>query len=221
MALISTFQDLFTGSALNTVQWTQFTGGSATFTYGASSGRWAGAATQVNFPSTTSSSTDGDLSSVASYDLTGVRSMLNVLSISGATATSSDCSFRLRIDGSNYLQIQYEAGTLFFQKVVAGVQTNIASLAFNAVNHAWWAFRESGGTTFWETSNDGFTFVTQTSQSNPIVVTSLSVLIAGTSFGVDTAPTPFAFRYFNYPLTHSPYNHAHVSDGMSRSEVMN
>lgn len=223
MASISTLQDLFTSSGLNTGQWTQFTGGSATITYGARGGGWAGSAAQVNFPASTTSSTDGDLTSNVTYDLTGSRAMLNVLSVAGAAATSTDCQLTLRVGAgfTNALRWVYEGGTLFAQYFVAGVTNTPTSFAFNAVTHAWWQIRETGGTIFWETSNDGFTWVVRASVATPITITGLTVLIAGLCFGVDTNPTPFTFRYFNFPLTHSPYNHAQVSDGMSRSEVMN
>lgn len=214
MALLSSLQDLFTGKNLNTANWTQFTGGSATMTYGNGA--------SVVFPASTSSSTDGDLSSVSTYDMTGNSAFLNVISAPLAAATSTDCSFRVRIDANNYLQIQKEAGNIYAQKNVSGTPTNITNMAYDPITHAWWQIREAGGTTFWEYSANplnGWTLFT--SQSNPIVVTSLSVLIAGTCFGVDTGPAPFTFRYFNIPISEASYNHLRVAGGMSRSEVAN
>lgn len=213
MALLSALQDSFVGPALNTALWTAFTGGSATLVNGNGM--------STNFGATTSSSTDGDITSNTTYDLTGVRCFMQVPSVSGSFAANTDCSFRLRITNANYLQIQYEAGTLFFQKVVASAQTNIANVTYNGSTHAWWGFRESGGTTFWETSSDGINWVTQTSQSNPITLTGLTVLIAGTSFGVDTSPRRFTWRYFNTPISEGIYNHLRVGDGMSVSGVAN
>lgn len=212
MASISTLQDTFVSSGFNTGLWTSFTGGSATLANG------NGMSTV--FPSTTSSSTDGDITSNTAYDLTGVRAFMNVTSVSGSFSTHTDNSFRLRITNTDYLQVQYEAGTLFFQKVVASVQTNITSVTYNGSSHAWWSIRESGGTTFWETSSDGLNWTTQTSQANPIVVTGLTVLIAGTSFGVDTSPRNFTWRYFNTPFSEGPYRHLEVGN-LSRAEVAN
>lgn len=214
MALLNTLQDPFIGANLNTALWTQFTGGSATMSYG------NGASTV--FPATTSGSTDGDLSSIGTFDMTGNGAFLNVMSVPLAAAANTDCSFLLKKDASNYLQIQVEAGTIFAQKVVANVQTNITSQAYSPTKHAWWQIRESGGTTFWEFSTNplnGWTLFT--SQANPITVTAMTVLIAGVCFGVDTNPAPFTFRYFNVPFANGPYRHLEVKDGMSRGEVAN
>lgn len=212
MALIKASQDLFTGSGLDPA-WTQFLGGSATMTF-------AGAGASVILPATTSSSTDGDLSR-ATGDLTSNFIILNVTSVPGASATHTDAILRLRLDGSNCLQVFYEAGTLFFSKIVAGSQTNIASVAYNAITHAWWGIFEQSGITSWVTSNDGITFTVQASQSNPIAVTSLIPLVGAICFGIDTAPSPFTFRYYNFPKSNNINLHMRVGNGMSRSEVAN
>lgn len=218
MAVLGTLKDLFTSSALNTQLWTQFTGGSATMSY-------SGPGAAVVFPGTTSSSTDGDLSSATTYSLISSQALMSVTSVSGASAANTDCVLRLKADASNYVQIFYEAGTIFFSKVVATVQTNITSTAYSAATHAWWQIRESSGTTYWETSKDGLTWTTQTSQANPITLTALTVVIGGISFGVDTNATSFRFRFFNTPSTRSAVGNSfegHITVGeMSRSEIAN
>lgn len=214
MALLSALKDSFVAPVLNTGNWTQFTGGSATMSYG------NGASTI--YPATTSSSTDGDLSSVGTFDMTSSGAFLNVTSVPGTTGANSDASFRIKKATTDYLQIQVENGTIFAQKVVASAQTNIASTTYNPITHAWWQMRESGGTTFWEVSSDGLSWLNLcTPQSNPITVTAMTVLIAGTSFGVDTSPRPFTFRYFNMPVSEGIYNHLRVGDGMSVAGVAN
>lgn len=189
---LQTKTDPFNLTSLVAGNWTQFTGGSATFSY-----TTTGAS--VVFPATTSSSTDGDLTIVGTYSLTGSYAVLNVTSVPGATATHTDALMRVRQNSTNYVTIFYEAGTLFFSKVVAGSQTNIASVAYNATTHAWWRIREAAGTTFWETSSDGVTWTTQTSQLNPITVSVVDVILGGICFGVDTSPANFTFRNFNVP----------------------
>lgn len=219
MAALGTLKDLFTASALNTQAWTQFTGGSATMSYG-------GPGATCTFPSTTSSSTDGDVSSNTTYDLTSSFGLLNVTSVSGASAVNTDCVFRLRQNATNYVEIFYEAGTLYFSKTVAAAKTNIANVAYSASTHAWWQIRESGGTTYWETSTDGLSWTTRASEANPITLTALTLVIGGICFGADSSPTPFRWRYFNTPTSTPGINnyfksHLVVGDGMGRSEMAN
>lgn len=191
MALLSSLTDPFNQVTLNTGLWTQFTGGLATMAYA------AGGAT-MTYPASTTSSTDGDISSNTTYDLTGNYGLLQVLS----TTSDASCDNTFRLGTStNCLQIQKEGTTLYFQKIVAGTQTNITNVAYSAVTHLWWRIREASGTTFWETSSDGLSWTAQTSQANPITITALSVLIAGTAFSAAVSPGTFKWNNFNVPPT--------------------
>jgi hypothetical protein len=151
----------------------------------------AGAA--VVYPASTTASTDGDLSSVASYDLTGSYALMRIVSTSG---TGTDNFLRLG-SGANWLRIIKEDSILYFQQLVAGAQTNVASVTFNATTHACWRIRESAGTTYWETSQDGMTWNVNFSAANPIAVTSLPVVIAGVAYTTATSPGTFKFNNFN------------------------
>lgn len=190
MALISTLVDAFNTGSLNGALWTQFTGGSATVSYSA-----LGA--QTNFPATTSSSTDGDISSIATYDMTSSSIFAQILGVSGSGATHTDCQFATRIDSSNYLRWVYEAGTIFAQWSLAGSTTTEFSVAYNAATHKYWKIGESAGTITWSTSADGVTFTSRATTGDPISVSALTVLIAGTCFGADTSPTPFKWNNLN------------------------
>jgi hypothetical protein len=187
MAKLDTLTDPFDQNTLNGTKWSQFTGGSATMGYNSTGAT-------MTYPASTTSSTDGDISSNSSYDLTDSYALLQVLS----TTSNANCDNTLRLyNGNNRLQIQKEGTTLYFQKVVAGSQTNIASVTYNATTHKWWRIRESSGTTYWETSPDGIAWTVQTSQATPITVTALSVLIAGTAFGTASSPGTFKWNNFN------------------------
>lgn len=190
----SAIQDAFTATSANAI-WTVTQLGSATLSF-------ASTGASVVFPATTSSSTDGDVTYASGQvlDMTGSFVRLSVRSVAGAGATHTDCVLRVRTAANNYVTIFYEAGTLFFSKVVAGSQTNINSVSYSATTHAWWQLRERGGTTYWETSSDGVSWTTQAAQANPITLTSVDILIGGICFGADTSPSNFTFRSLNYPL---------------------
>lgn len=218
MAAISTLIDAFNLTSLQTGLWTQFTGGSATMGY-------TGNGVVMSYPESCTSSTDGDIASNTTYDLTGSSIYLQVLQVP-RSGTSADAEFRLKVDASNFYRFVYEGGTLFFQKQIATVTATVASIAYNSISHAFWRLRESGGTVFWDTSPDGLegNWTNQTTFINVLTITSLTVLIAGTCFQVETGPGQFIFKNLNTRRSKGPsYESPHIStgDGVSRAEVAN
>lgn len=189
MASISTLKDLFNQNTLNTGVWTQFTGGSATMTY-ASSGA------QVNYPSSSTSSTDGDISSNSGYDLTGSGIFIHGITMP-ASATSADAEIRLKQDATNWYRWVYEGGTLFAQKQIAGVTVTIFSVTYNSSTHAYWRISESGGTITWSTSTDGITFTSRGTFANTLTITAMVVLIAGTCFQNESNPGTYKWNNLN------------------------
>ena len=188
---METLTDSFNTGSLDTTKWTQFTGGGATISY-------AGNNVNVAYPASSTSSTDGDIVSNNPYTLISSYAILQVPTVP-SSLTSADAELRLRIDANNYVRWVYEGGTLFAQQNVLGVRSTLTSFAYNATNHAWWRIRESGGTTFWDTSIDGIAWTNQTSTANPITLTGLKALIAGTCFQNESNPGNFIFDNFNTP----------------------
>lgn len=189
MAKISTLQDLFDQTSLNTGLWTQFTAGSATFTY-ASSGA------QVNYPASSTSSTDGDLSSNTTYDLTASSIFIHVITVPSA-ATSADAEIRIKQDATNWYRWVYEGGTLFAQKQIVGVTATIFSVAYNSSTHAYWRISESGGTITWSTSTDGISFTSRGTFINTLTLTAMSVLIAALCFQNESNPGVYKWNNVN------------------------
>lgn len=191
---MSTLQDAFHANQLDTNTWSLFTAGGASFVTNPT-----GAGTV--YPASTTSSTDGDISSINAYDLTGSYAFVRIVQPLSLQAGSSDTTFSVRTTGVNSLQFQIEGGTLFAQHIVAGAQSNLKNIPYSGVQHAWLRIREQAGRVYWETSQDGPNGPTGWSwfwdEPNPINVTSLKVLLAGTSFGVDTNPGQFIFDNLN------------------------
>lgn len=198
MAKLETLTDSFLGSTLNTVLWTQFTSADGTtFTY------TAGTSARVNFPTSTTATTDGDLSSVTTYDLTNSYVRFQVLSVP-TSASVADAELRLGTS-ANYIRWVYEGGTLFAQYDVAGSKTTAFSVTYSATTHAFWRIREgtgdgaggTAGTVYWDTSTNGTNWTNQASVADPIVITALTVLIAGLGTGVASSPGTFSWNGFN------------------------
>lgn len=208
--------DPFNQNTLNTTIWTQTTLGSATLTYDATGAT-------VTYPASTTSSMDGDIVTNGSYDMTGSGVYLQVLSVpSNGGATTTDAFVQAYIDGSNKLTILWEGGSLYAQKMVGGVNTNITSVTYNSTTHKWWRIRESSGTTYWETSPDNTTWTALTSQSNPIAVTGLKVLIAGTAYASASSPGTFKWNNLNTPgsliLTKTQSSTARIANTITKTQ---
>lgn len=197
MASLSTLQDLFNQNTLDTGLWSQYTDGSATMSYSS-----AGAA--VTFPATSSSSTDGDITSVSSYNMTGSGAYMGIVSV--LSGSQNDCNLTIRKNANNYYQFQIEAGTIYAQYVVAGAQTNAWSTTFSLVTHKYIRIRESGGTSFWDTSTDGSTWTNRFSTANKITLTAVKVNIGGISWGSDASAGTFSWNNFNVLPSTTPTN---------------
>lgn len=192
MAAIGTLVDPFNLTALQTDLWTEFTGGSATMTY-------TGNGVVVSFPQASTSSTDGDISSDTTYDLTGSSIYLNVIQVPNS-GTNANAVLRVAQDGTNYYRWVFEAGTLYAQRVIAGATTTVTpdGLEGNWVNRG--------------------TF------TNVLTLTAMTVLIAGVCYQNETAPGKFIFRYLNTRRSGGPSfdaPHLDVGSGMSRTDIAN
>jgi hypothetical protein len=191
---MSTLADPFNQVTLDTIKWGQFTAGSATFTY-------ASTGAQVNYPSSSTAATDGDITSNLCYNLVGNNAYSRILAVPSA-ATSADAVLWLRMDASNWLRWVYEAGTLYAQYQVAGVTTTPFSVAYNGTTHLWWQIIETGGNTLWQTSTDGLSWTTQATVADTthgLRVGALLVGMAGVCFQVETNPGTFKWNNFNTP----------------------
>lgn len=187
---MSTLQDAFHATTLDTNKWTLFKAGGADFT---TNPQGAG----TIYPATTSSSTDGDISSNLLYDLTGSYAFIRIVQPLSLNASSSDTNFAVRIDQNNTIRFQIEGGTMFAEQIVAGAQTNFKNAPYSTVMHNWLRIREQSGRVYWETSQDGFNWSWFWDAPNPFNVTALHLILAGVSFGVDTNPGSFLYDNLN------------------------
>lgn len=68
--------------------------------------------------------------------------------------------------------INVKANTIRFESNVAYADGAAVSLTFNATNHKWLRFRETGGNVLWDTSVDGSTWTNRRTLATPAWVTS-------------------------------------------------
>ena len=95
-------------------------------------------------------------------------------------------------------------GQLLAAQNVGGPGTLHASLPYDPAAHRWWRIREQGGVTYWEVSADGCGWTAIASTSNPIPLTTLTLMIdAGTGQALPS-PGHAVFDNFNIPALRVP-----------------
>ena len=204
MAKMETFTDLFNGSSINTGVWNVTQAGSATIAESSSN------FLLVTFPSASTSSTDGDVTGLSTYDLTNSYGYINVLGVA-SSSTAADTIFELSTLGGtgNLVRFVVEAGTLYLQYAVAYSYSTPYSVAFSLTTHAWWRIREgtgagaggTAGTVYWDTAPDAGgvpgTWTNRASVADPITMTALAPVIGGICYENEASPGTAKFRYFN------------------------
>jgi hypothetical protein len=142
-----------------------------------------------------------NIETTAKYDLTSSAIYAKVAPYQAGSAATS---FNLAASTGNFLLYGYSGGNLAVYKDVAGVQTQLFATTYNAVLHAWWRIREASGTTYFDTSYDGLTWVNQFSYADTswgFALTSLTVEIQAGDWGSDPTGTSYVYNVNAIPAT--------------------
>jgi hypothetical protein len=151
-----------------------------------------------------------------SYDLTSSSAVLNIVHAANiGNGTTQSYWTVAPTPGSNELAFQMSNGNVGAQTTVSGTQTVFNNTAFSATAHSWQRIRESGGTTYWETSRDGWNWNPFYSTSNPFAITSCKPSIGCGFYGTEPTPGTFVTRLLNLPaaLSQLPFNRVPVRRG--------
>lgn len=184
--------DNFNDNSVDTAKWGNSFDSLATYTETGGRARITLSTTSGNYASYRSTTT---------YSLIGSSAVVDVPTMCNTGEANAQAYFRLGIDDNNYVQCTQFGGTLYFQKRVAGATTDVASVTYNSTTHKWWRIRESGGTTYWDTSTDGSSWTNRASNANPITLTALTVDLAGGTFGATTSPGFIEYDNFTFITT--------------------
>ena len=148
-------------------------------------------------PSATAGSHQAYYRSSSAYDLTGDGYWINIATMV-ATGVAATMTFDVYQDGANVYRWQQVSGTLTARRIVAGVDTQLFSVAWNAATYKYLRIRESGGTVFFDSSTNGTSWTQRASQlvSGAFPVTDLTIQI-GVSCGNVASPGSLAIEEFN------------------------
>jgi hypothetical protein len=135
----------------------------------------------ILMPSMSAQNVWGSFQTVDRYDMSGCGISARVLEIPN-TATNAYTNLTVHVDFNNYVEIASMQGNLLFKYVTNGVNNSTLQVVKHDLGkHAFWRIREEAGTTYWETSMDGQTWVEEVSAPNPLPVTNMLVRLgAGT-----------------------------------------
>jgi hypothetical protein len=138
------------------------------------------------------------LRTVSAYNLTGARVSVKVAQL--AAGGNANTQLYCEVDANNYYGFVTEAGTLYFKKRVAGVNSS-TSATYNASTHLYWRIRHdaSDDTIKWDTSTDGSSWTNRRSVARDLTITAMKVeLCAGT---YESTATPGVAYFDDFALT--------------------
>lgn len=98
---------------------------------------------------------------------------------------------------ANQLGWYFSGGNVLALQKVSSVQTTHYTAAYNSSVHKWFKIRESGGTTYWDYSTDGETWINVASVATPIDVSILKLNIVAGCYAIEATTTSAKFANLN------------------------
>ncbi len=175
---LSTFQDPFTGTAINTGLWNNITAGTASLD-----------ATNdlVTLQQPTVSGTSNTFGTTLTYDATS-SSLFAQVGVSPNGNGNTKTILKLQLDANNAVSMRVESGALKLTLLSAGTTVNTTlAAAYDPNAHAWWRLRESSGVFYADASADGWTWTQLGSTSYSWSATALQVLFQTAAGGTEAA----------------------------------
>lgn len=112
------------------------------------------------------------------YDLTG--SAVFIKAVPSANTNALTGLYLRDPDTGEYVGVHKTLTTLYFVgRNTAGTSLFASSIAYSATAHAWWRIRNSGGTTYIETSPDSITWTSRATSNTPLTGKGFRVCLEG------------------------------------------
>ena len=152
----------------------------------------------ITLPSGQAGSSDGSFTTNRYYNLLKDSVSVEVTS-PGNTATTAQAVFSVIGVNSDYLGISQRQGKISFDQWIGGTYLLRKSTTYSPTNHRYWRFREDGVNTYWETSSNGATWVTQTqaATSSLFPLNLVTLELDGNTQGGEVSPGPVQFANVN------------------------
>ena len=209
MAFIDTLTDNFDDNSLDAAKWATQVAGTSTIQE--SDGK-------IIITPQANGSYYNYLYGQANYDMTGKRVYVQLKQMSGP---NTFIGLMMWLSTGNYIEIVVDDGLIKASKQIASVWSDLATLTYNPDDMRYIALRESGGTTYYEYSRNGKTWVTLYSVANPVAVTSLNPNLECSNNDSSSAPGAAWFDNFNIVDNSIPgnmYRRVSVGNGISTND---
>ncbi len=133
------------------------------------------------------------------FNMTGKQVSMKLVSAGNQALTSLEAyPVQVRNAGNTEALLWVVTGGLkLAQKIVASVRTTVHSSAYSSTNDKYFRVREALGTTYWETSADGYTWTIDYSMANPIDVSSLVAEPTAGTWASEASSSTIVYDKFN------------------------
>jgi hypothetical protein len=133
----------------------------------------------------------------STYDLTRSHIAVELVRALSTRAPVAGTYLRAYIDSNNRVELGISNGTISPGYVVAGAYTFFDERPYDPEQHRWLRLRERDGTTYWETSPDGYDWTVLASRPTPINLTAVTLTFLTGAYQPVTAPGMVIFDNFN------------------------
>lgn len=141
------------------------------------------------------------IESVNKYDLTGSYVHVRLVTPGDTSILYHMTMVYVQLDTNNQIKFSTEASTLIAEKSVAGVNVQVATIAYDPAVHKWLKLRESAGTIYWDYSIDGQIWTNFTSLANPFDITSVNIDLGSGNWQATSGGTTSKFDDLNIVYT--------------------
>lgn len=157
---------------------------------------------QIVFTGSTSNGYN-DYESKIPWDLRSSYIRAQVINAGNQSIVSNEAILYASIfgDTNNKVYISITNGNLLAQKIVGGVNTNVATVVYNSAVHKWIQVRESGGTIYYDYSTDGVSFTNFASVADPFSMDSMALALQQGTWQNEASTTQVIFDNFNVVRT--------------------
>ncbi len=196
--LTTSISDDWSSGSINTAKWDNWSSSHASVV-----------SNQLQISSSLSSGYYGVDSAVgsASEDLTGSYVSNQLVSAGNQSLTSWEVyPILITKNGAtnNQLLFYVSGNTLHASKVVSGTLTDLHTATYSSSTHKYFKIRESGGTTYFDTSSDGITYTNFASTADPFDITHVNVGPMVGTWQTESSTTTATFDNFNITPITSP-----------------
>jgi hypothetical protein len=152
---------------------------------------------QLQISTTAGASQYNQLQSLTTYDLTDSYAFVEVIDVGNQNLASFEVILNVKLNDNYKLYFTANSFQFTARKIIAGVNSAIASIGYNNSAMRFWRIRETSGTVYFEYSDTGATWTTLTSLATPFAMTAVYAEMQVGNYSVEATSSTGTFDNFN------------------------